>query len=55
MRVWRGEMFLMFEGFRRFIFLGGRVRGGIGNCRWVRRVIFIFIELVMGSELELNV
>lgn len=42
------------EGLRRPILPGGRARGGIGNCRWVRRATPIPTEPAMGSELEPN-
>lgn len=42
------------EGLRRPILLGGRARGGNGNCRWVRRATPIPTEPAMGSELEPN-
>lgn len=42
------------EGLRRPILPGGNARGGIGNCRWVRRATPIPTEPAMGSELEPN-
>lgn len=42
------------EGLRRPILPGGRARGGMGNCRWVRRATPIPTEPAMGSELEPN-
>lgn len=53
-RACRGEMPPMPEGLRRPILPGGRARGGIGNCRWVRRATPIPTEPAMGSELEPN-
>ena len=38
------------EGLRRPILPGGRARGGIGNCRWVRRATPIPTEPAMGRE-----
>lgn len=42
------------EGLRRPILPGGNARGGMGNCRWVRRATAIPTEPAMGSELEPN-
>ena len=53
-RACRGEMPPMPEGLRRPILPGGRARGGIGNCRWVRRATPIPTEPAMGSEFEPN-